>query len=462
MNRQTPIMDALYDISDSAKARFCMPGHKGDPGFFGGEMLKYDITELPGADNLLTPNGVINESQNLHANYIRAGAAYYTTGGSTACILAMLSLFRGKKVIFPRGIHLCAANAIFMFGIKPIFLHTQPCDYPFVVCAADIKAALAANRDAAAVFIVYPNYFGLCCDISSIAQIAHKAKVPLVVDAAHAAHFVYSSLLPIAPSDSGADIWTQSTHKTLPAINGCACLCVGETSLVDKKQAKRALSAIQTTSPSYLLLGSIDYANAYMRDKGEQELFRIITLCERFEQLIGDLPGFSCPEIIQPGVVDKDRTKMIIDVSGTGHSGLAIKNILARQGIYVESADMKTILILLTVGDTAAHLELLYDALAQIENVRGKNIYFSPHSMPDATKYSQNSRYWGNIEKVRIERSAKRISACTAGVFPPGEVVIMRGQVISFEIAGYLLEARRQGFDTFGIEDDNIWVFEER
>jgi len=462
MERQTPIMDALYDICGSAKARFCTPGHKGDPGFFGGEMLKYDITELPGADNLLTPTGAINESQNLHAGHIHAGAAYYTTGGSTAGILAMLSLFSGKKVIFPRGIHISAANAIFMFGITPIFLRTLPCDYPFVVSAADIKAALIANRDAAAVFIVYPNYFGLCCDIENIAGIAHKAKVPLIVDAAHAAHFVYSSLLPIAPSDAGADIWTESTHKTLPAINGCACLCVGETSFIDKKQAKRALSAFQTTSPSYLMLGSIDYAHAYMRDKGENELFRVITLCERFERMIGSLALFSCPEIRQAGMTERDRTKMVIDVSETGYSGLAVKNILAKQGVHVESADMKNILVLVAAGDTEAHFQILYKALARIEKIRSKNLYFSPYCMPEATKYSQNCRYWDNIEKVRIERSAKRISACIAGVYPPGEVVIMRGQVISFEAAGYLLEARRQDFDMFGIEDDSIWVFEER
>ncbi len=461
MERQTPIMDALYDISGSSKARFCMPGHKGDSGYFGGEMLKYDITELPGADNLLKPSGAIKKSQDLHANFIRAGAAYYTTGGSTAGVLAMLSLYRGKKVIFPRGIHISAANAIRMFEIKPVFLASQPCDYPFVVSAADIKAALSTNRDAAAVFIVYPSYYGICCDIQSIAQIAHKAKVPLLVDAAHSAHFVYSSLLPMSPSDAGADIWTQSAHKTLPAINGCACVCAGESSLVPKREVKRALGQIQSTSPSYLLLGSLDYANAYMRDKGEQELYRIITLCEQYEKLIDELDGFSCPKISMTGMTDKDRTKMIIDVSKSGHTGLAIKDMLAKQGIHIECADAKTLLVLLTVGDTKAHLEMLYRALSNIEKIRGKNIYFSPHSLPEATKYSQNSRYWEKTEKVRIERSVKRISASTAGVFPPGEVVIMRGQVISFEIAGYLLEAKRQGFDIFGIEDDSIYVFEE-
>ncbi|MGI5848837.1 MAG: aminotransferase class I/II-fold pyridoxal phosphate-dependent enzyme [Christensenellales bacterium] len=462
MNRQTPIMDAVYTICDDVKARFCMPGHKGDIGFFCGDMLHYDITELPGTDNLLYPKQIISESQALHAKYIGADAIYYTTGGSTACILAMLSLFRGKKVVFPRGIHLSAANAIAMFDIIPVYLGIEPCDYPAVVNADDIKNALRAHKDAAAVFIVYPNYFGLCCDIEKIAKITHKAGLPLVVDAAHAAHFVYSSLLPLAPSHAGADIWTESAHKTLPAMNQCACLGIGKNALLDKEKAKHALSDIQTTSPSYILLTSLDYAHAYMRDKGEQELYRIISLSNRFKEMVNALPGYSCPEISQTGAVDKDCLKMIIDVSGTGHTGIDVKNILASQGIHVEAADIKNILLLLTVGNTAAHLETLYEALKRIERTRGRNIYFSPYSMPEATKYSQNHRLWGNIEKVRIEQSVGLVSACTAGVYPPAEAVIQRGQVISFEIAGYLLEAQRQGFDVFGIEDNSIWVCKEK
>lgn len=462
MDRQTPIMDALHSVCDTTKARFCMPGHKGDPGFFAGEMLFYDITELPGADNLLQPDGAIKASQDLHAEYLGAKAAYYTTGGSTAGILAMLSLFRGKKVIFPRGIHLSASNAIFMFGITPIYLAATPCDYPSVVRTGDIKAALHTHKDAAAVFIVYPNYFGLCCDIQNISDIVHKAGIPLIVDAAHAAHFVYSSLLPLAPSDAGVDIWTESAHKTLPAMNQCACLCVGKNALVDKCEVKRALTSFQTTSPSYLMLGSLDYAYAFMRDKGEQELYRIISLCQRFEEMIDALPGFCCPEIEQSGTVDKDCLKMIIDVSKSGHTGIAVKNMLAIQGIHVEAADMKNILLILTVGDTAANLEILYESLKRMGSIRGRNIYFSPYSMPEATKYSQNSRFWSNIEKVRIERSVGFVSACSAGVYPPGEAVIQRGQVISYEIAGYLLESIQQGFDTFGLDNDNIWVYKER
>ena len=462
MDRKTPIMDAVFTICNDAKARFCMPGHKGDTGFFGGDMLCYDITELPGADNLLQPTGIIRESESLHAEYIGADTAYYTTGGSTAGNLAMLSLFRGKKVIFPRGIHLSAANAIFMFGITPIYLSAAPCDYPSVVSPEEIKTALRTHQDASAVFIVYPNYFGLCCDIEEVAQIVHKAGIPLLVDAAHSAHFAYSSLLPLTPADAGADVWTESTHKTLPAINQCACLCVGKNALISKNEIKWALSSIQTTSPSYIMLASLDYAYSYMRDKGEQELYRIVNLSKRFEEMIDALPGFSCPAIDQPDVADRDCLKLVIDVSDTGHSGIAVKMILAKQGIHVEAADMKNILVLLTVGDTAAHLETLYEALKRIEKKRGRALYFSPYSMPEATKYSQNSRYWGNIEKVRLERSVGSISACTAGVYPPGEAVVQRGQMISYEIAGYLLEAKRQGFDVFGLDEENIWVYKER
>jgi arginine/lysine/ornithine decarboxylase len=117
---------------------------------------------------------------------------------------------------------------------------------------------------------------------------------------------------------------------------------------------------------------------------------------------------------------------------------------------------------MLSVGTTAAHLDKLYDALKHFEKTRGRSVYFSPYSMPKPTKYSQNSRFWGNIEKVRIERSVGLVSACTAGVYPPAEVVVARGQMISFEIAGYLLEAKRQGFELFGLDGDNIWVYKER
>lgn len=461
MARRTPIIDAVNKITANAQARFSMPGHKGDTGFYCGELLASDITELPGADNLLEPRGAILESEELHAKFIDAGAAFYTTGGSSAGVLAMLSLFRGKKVIFPRGVHLSAANAVYEFGITPVIINSPPCDYPSVITAEDLRNALRLNRDASAVFIVYPNYFGLCCDIEEIARVVHRAGIPLLVDAAHAAHFAFSPLLPIAPSYAGADIWTESAHKTLPAMNQCACLCVGKNSPVKAREVKQALSIFQTTSPSYILLSSIDYAHAFMRDKGEQELFRIINLASKYEEMINSLPYFFCPEIVQRGVTDKDPLKMIIDVSGSGYTGLSVRDTLAEDGIHIEAADLKNILLMLSPGTSGADLETLYGALKRIKKIYGKNIYFSPYSMPEATKYSQNAHDWGNIEKVRLEESVGRISAGPACVYPPAEAVIFRGQQISNEIALYLMEAKRQGFDVHGLDGDSIWVYRE-
>ena len=463
MNRQTPIMDAMAAVCDNARVRLCMPGHKGDTGFFGGEMLWYDITELPGADNLLMPTGAIQKSQALHAEYVGASAAAYVTGGSTTGILAMLSMFRGKKVIFPRGVHLSAANAVFTFGVQPVYLDPPSGgDYPGVVRPTDVQSALKLHRDAAAVFITYPNYFGLCCDIEAIAGIAHKAGIPLLVDAAHGAHFAYSAFMPTSPGRAGADIWVESAHKTLPAMNQCACLCVGKNARVDCDEALRSLRSFQTTSPSYVLLGSLDYAHAYMRDKGETEMLRVNTLARRFEELVGLLPGFHCPDFSVPDMAAKDPLKVVVDVSGSGYTGLMIKSMLARQGIHVEAADLKSLLLMLSAGTTAAHLDRMYETLKTIERIQKRHSGFSPYNMPKATKYMQNARFWGNIEKVRIDKSAGLISAVTAGVYPPAEAVVGRGQQISPEIAGYLLEAIKQGFDVFGTEDDSIWVYKER
>ena len=462
MDRQMPIINAVASVCGSAKVRFTMPGHKGDTGFFGGEMLSCDITELPGADNLLKPTGAILESQRLHAQFIGAEAVHFTTGGSTAGVMAMLSLFKGKKVIFPRGIHVSAANAIHLFGITPVFLDAQPSDFPAVMDPAALKEALHIHKDAAAVYVTYPNYFGLCCDIEEIAKIAHRASIPLAADAAHAAHFAFSQSLPVSPASAVADIWTESAHKTLPAMNQCACLCVGKGSLVNAREAGAALSMFQTTSPSYVLLCSLDYALAYMRDKGEQEIYRITNLQQRFEEMVCALPGYACPDILQKGVTARDPLKSVIDVSGTGHSGLTIKAMLEREGIYCEAADMKHILLMLSPGNTAAQLDRLYETLRRTERIRGKNLFFSPYSMPAPTKYSHNTRNWTQVEKLRLEQAPGRISASTAGVYPPAEAVVMRGQVISYEIAGYLIEANRQGFELFGVEDASIYVYKER
>jgi arginine/lysine/ornithine decarboxylase len=178
--------------------------------------------------------------------------------------------------------------------------------------------------------------------------------------------------------------------------------------------------------------------------------------------MVGLVPGFRCPEIRVSDMADKDPLKIVVDVSGSGYTGLMVKSMLARQGIHAEAADMKNLLLMLSPGTTADHLDNLYEALKGIERVQKNHVYFSPYSMPKPTKYSQNSRFWGNIEKVRIERAAGLISASTAGVYPPAEVVVSRGQQITFEIAGYLLEAARQGFEVFGIDGDSIWVYKER
>jgi arginine/lysine/ornithine decarboxylase len=158
----------------------------------------------------------------------------------------------------------------------------------------------------------------------------------------------------------------------------------------------------------------------------------------------------------------RDPLKVVVDVSDSGYTGLAIKAMLARQGIHVEAADLKNLLLMLSVGTTAAHLDRMYEMLKSIERIQKRPVTFLPYAMPKATKYIQNARFWGNIEKVRIDKAVGLISAVTAGVYPPAEAVVGRGQQISQEIAGYLLEAIKQGFDVFGAEGEYISVYKER
>jgi len=222
---ETPIIEMLENIGKTP-VRFAMPGHKGR----GSEAARYDITELPGADNLYAPEGAIARSEELCAREFGAVRAMMSVCGSTACVLAMIGYFpRHSKIIMARDFHLSAKNAIDIFGIEPVFVEVEMRlgALQQTAAAADFEKAIAENPDAAAVYLTYPNPYGICADVERIARAAHGAGMMVLADSAHGAHFGVSGL-PKTAGELGADIWSVSFHKTLPALNQAAVLFCSE------------------------------------------------------------------------------------------------------------------------------------------------------------------------------------------------------------------------------------------
>ncbi len=466
----TPIVDMLGRVAKEHPSRFCMPGHKGKTGFLPEVVNALDITELPGADNLYRPEGAIKKSQELHAKYIGARESFFLVNGSScgvqAAVLSVLS--PGDTVIVARDIHLSAVHAFVMAGVKPVFVYpsAQETDVPCVVSVEDIEKAIGLHKKARAVYLTYPNYYGLCADLNGICAIAHEAGMKVICDAAHGSAFDFSELLPVTPAHAGCDIWVNSLHKTLGAMNQCAVLNVGEESGLSSAVVQSRLNMLQTTSPSYLLLASSDHTLGYMRGAGKEKLGAVISLVEDNMRRIEALGGYRC--ILQDipknaGAFDRDVLRLVIDVTDRGVSGFGAARALQKKGIAVETADISNIVLICTAADSLGDFEALKAAL---KGIKGSN--YKIRRMLSAEDLRQvflpqisvpmRDAFFAERRTLPLGESIGCVSAVCAGAYPPGVPAILPGQRITEDMVDYLMLLRGRGYGLFGTYRDTIEV----
>lgn len=340
---------------------------------------------------------------------------------------------------------------------------------PNVVTPDDMANAITINPEAKAVVVTYPNYYGLCPDLETITAMAHEAGKLMICDAAHAAAFDYSQQLPASPSECGCDLWVTSLHKTLPAMNQCAALLVGKGCNVSIRQIQSRLNMVQTTSPSFLLLGSSEYATGLMSDEGAVLLARTADMVNDAIWRIGKLGGYKVVTAdvpYQTGAYDRDLLRMVIDVSDRGLTGIGAERDLHRRGVVIEGADLSNIILICTVADAKEDFERLVRAL---QDIRG-GIYSIEQPMTNVdvqsvitSKLDQPLREsaLGPKETVSLADCVGRISAVSAGAFPPGVPLVLPGQTICKETRDILERLRRRGYGTFGFTD-SIEVVEEK
>lgn len=460
----TPIVDMLREIAQASGSRFCMPGHKGKPGFLPSEVHCYDITELPGADNLYMPQGAIARAQEMHAAFIGARESFFLVNGSSGGVhAAVLSVLApGDKVIVARDFHLSAAAAFALADARPVLVHpsAQDTQLPCVVSVEDMERAVRTHPDAKAVYLTYPNYYGMCVDINRLCAIAHDAGMQVICDAAHAAAFDFSELLPVSPAAAGCDIWVSSLHKTLKAMNQCAVLCVGENAKIEHDVVRARLNLLQTTSPSYVLLGSSDYALAYMREHGKTVLGMTVNLVEDNMRRLEALGGYRCVLQDVPrntGAFDRDVLKLVIDVTDRGISGFTAARLLHQNGVEVEAADISNIVLICTVADGVADFDLLKMVL---KNMKGSNYNIRREMSADdlaavfgaQPSVRMHEAVFAQRRRLKPEESVGYIAASSVGAYPPGVPVIVPGMEITERMVDYLNRLKNSGYQLFGMD----------
>lgn len=467
-----PLMTALQTAALRSSAGFHTPGHQRGQGALpqwvevvGDRALTADLPELPELDNLFAPRGVIQQAQALAAQTFGAEQTWFLANGSTSGILAgiLATCNPNEKIILPRNVHQSAIAGLVLAGAIPIFVNPDydpVLDIAHCVTPAAIAHALTAHPDARAVLIVSPTYYGACGDVAAIAHLCHHHGVPLLVDEAHGAHFAFHPDLPASALESGADLAVQSTHKVLSALTQAAMLHTqGE--LIDRDRLTQSLTLVQSTSPSYLLLASLDAARYQMATAGTALMQRTLQLADQARSRLSQipLPVLGPTQAQTPGFIALDRTRLTVSVSGLGITGFTADELLNQQfGVVAELPALRHLTFILTLGNTQADLDRLLEAFTQLPTLSSLSALpppLSPSALPPPPSACLPPRaaFFAPSSTVAIAAAENQISAELICPYPPGIPVLLPGEIITAEAIAYLQAVLSAGGIVSGCAD---------
>ena len=435
----TPICDFVRAYAQSDALRVHMPGHKGQS-LLGFEDL--DITEFDGADSLYEDAGIIAESEQI-ASGLFGARTFYSTEGSSQCIRAMvhlarlyaLSQGRSPRIAAGRNAHKVFLSAAALLELDVVWLYPEG-ESSYLSCPLEPARLDAFLRETkvAAVYVTSPDYLGNILDITALAEVAHRHGCLLLVDNAHGA---YLKFLPQSrhPMDLGADICCDSAHKTLPALTGAAYLHIsqGAPALL-AENAKNALALFGSTSPSYLLLQSLDAVNAYLADSYPEKLQGFIARVQMLKNALQKQGYAFCGA--EPG-------KLTVDAKAYGYTGDELARLLLAQNIFCEFHDPDFLVMMLTPQNREEDLQRLEDALLSIPRRATLDAPPPVFCVPERA-LSIREAALSVSEAVPVEESLGRILADTSVGCPPAVPIALCGERISREII--------KAFQYYGIE----------
>lgn len=441
----TPIFDFIQEYIKSDTLRLHMPGHKGVGSL---DIEKYDITEINGADSLYEAGGIIKRSEENASSLFEADT-FYSTEGSSQCIRAMLYLanlyasVNGEKplILAGRNVHksFVTAAALLDFDISWIYPKQNDSILSCHITEAELEAAiLNADRRPAALYITSPDYLGNTADISSISKICKKHGILLLVDNAHGAYlkFLPKSLHPI---DLGADICCDSAHKTLPVLTGGAYLHIAHTlSPLISKSVKEALALFGSTSPSYLILQSLDLANKYISDSYRSSLKSFVTDVETLKEKL-KLFGYT--------LLANEPLKLTIQTKSYGYYGFELSEILRSKDIECEFSDPDFLVMMFTPQLGKDGLVKLEKALLSIPK-KSPIIETAPKLGRPKKAMSVREAVFSDSETIPVSESIGRVLASQTVGCPPAVPILVCGEIID--------NKAKECFSYYGITSCNV------
>ena len=496
MRQEELLINRLAAYARSDMYPFHMPGHKRRTGPEDSFMnscvdsftnpFAVDITEIEGFDNLHHPEGILKDSMKWAADVYGADQTYYLINGSTGGILAAVcgSVPRGGRILVSRNCHKSVYHGICLNQLKTSYVYPQEIEGLGIqggITAEDVDRMLNRYMDTQAVLIVCPTYDGIVSDIEAIARIVHRAGLPLIVDEAHGAHFRYDAMFPVSALDLGADVVIQSVHKTLPSLTQTALLHIkcnrpDGGCYADRERIDRYIHMVQSSSPSYVLMASIENSIYQME---QTDMAPYGKQLHKLRRRLGQMRHLRLADtglIGQAGIRDLDLSKIVVSTRGTclypaedgltGFTGAQLDDILRREyHLEMEMCGADYVTAITTVMDSGEGLERLGDALTRIDTQltdagykpdgrRGdqKSVY----SMRCDTAMSMGEAMEEKMASVGLEDSAGCISGEFVYIYPPGIPIVAPGEWISRPILEVILEYRDKGLPVQGPADQSL------
>ncbi|CAA7400611.1 unnamed protein product [Spirodela intermedia] len=479
-----PLVSVLGAAAEEDVACFHFPGHRRGSAappslaqLIGPAAFAHDLPELTELDDLFSPRGAILQAQREASKLFGSSETWFLVGGTTCGVQAsvMATCSPGETLILPRNSHISATSAMVISGAVPKYVLPEYDPHwgiaggvsPSQVAAAMGDLARDGKRPAA-MLVTSPTYHGICSRVGEIAGLCHLAGVPLVVDEAHGGHFKFHREFPAAAMEQGADLAVQSTHKVLCSLTQSSMLHLAG-DMVDRDRVGRCLQALQSSSPSYLLLASLDAARAQLSENPAGIFDEAVALASEARDRIGKIAGISVlgssGEFSGSPVMDPLRVTVL--VAGLGISGYEADEILAEEHrILSELAGPSTVTFAINLGTRREDVERLAAGLGRLSASAGEGSRevqdssgrrrAAPLEVPfevPSVALSPREAFFARKRKVEVRRSAGEVCGELICTYPPGIPVLAPGEVITEEALEFLLEAREKGAAISGAAD---------
>ncbi|MET0454876.1 MAG: aminotransferase class I/II-fold pyridoxal phosphate-dependent enzyme [Mycobacterium sp.] len=463
-HESAPLFDSLRRFVDRGQAPFYSPGHKGgrtlDP-WFREHLAAVDLNNLPDTDTLHCPEGPILEAERLIADAWGVGQSFILVQGSTSgnIAVALSALRPDEPVLVARNAHKSVLAGLVQVGARPVWLEPR-WDERFGVAHgldADVVERAFADTGAKALWVLHPTYYGTTGDIAKLAELCRTYDAKLLVDGAHSPHFAFHPDLPTPGERSGAAATVHSVHKILSGLSQAAVLHV-DPDVLDPATVMRGLQLIQTTSPHFAIMASIDLARRQMMLQGRELLDATLDRARRTANRLAAIPGLTVlrPEHLAgagTGLHQLDETKLLIGTTGLD---LDARDVVARlnrvHGVQPELSGTGHVLCITTIGNTDADVDRLVDGFAEVAGRAGLRAVGSQTGLVSdllavrpETVLTPREAFFAVAESVPLAGATGRIAAEAITPYPPGIPLVMPGERLGKDVLGLLTALREAG-----------------